>query len=124
MADRTWPSVPAPLAARFTRAVAGLRDVTTRRMFGCPAAFTAGHMFAGLFADSMFLRLPAAERDRFIRAFGAAPFEPVRGRVMREYVVVPPEVLAAPRTLAGALAKAHAYASSLPPKAPRAARAP
>ncbi len=42
------------------------------------------------------------------------------GRPMREYVVVPPKIVGTKAALGRWLAKASAYAGSLPPKTPRA----
>ena len=112
-----WSKPPAALVALFAKATSRLADVQTRTMFGYPAVFAGGHMVAGLFQDRMILRLPEAARVRFASVYGARPFEPVRGRVMREYVEVPAEVLGNPRLLAATLAKSRAYAASLPPVA-------
>jgi len=114
-----WSKPPAALVALFAKATSRLADVQTRTMFGYPAVFAGGHMFAGLFQDRMILRLPEAARVRFASVYGARPFEPVRGRVMREYVEVPAEVLRNPRLLAATLAKSRAYAAGLPPKPAR-----
>ncbi len=86
-------------------------------MFGYPAAFFRGNMFAGLFQDSMFLRLSPEHRAALCAHRGARPFEPMAGRPMREYVVVPPAILASENQLREWLEKARAYAASLPPKA-------
>jgi TfoX/Sxy family transcriptional regulator of competence genes len=101
---------------QFGRAVEPLPDVQTRKMFGYPAAFTGGQMFAGLFQSSMMLRLSAEDRARFVAEHDAKPFEPMPGRVMREYVVVPEAVLGSERSLKTWLGKARDYAASLPPK--------
>lgn len=46
MAMPKWTKAPASLVAQFGRAVEPLPDVETRKMFGYPAAFTGGQMFA------------------------------------------------------------------------------
>ena len=106
---------PSILVEIFQRAVAELPDVQPRQMFGYPAAFTKTQMFASLFQDIMIVRLSTADREALGRD-GARPFEPMPGRPMREYVVVPDVVWGSPSTLRSWLAKAHAYASSLPQK--------
>jgi TfoX/Sxy family transcriptional regulator of competence genes len=106
---------PAALVDVFQRAVADLPNVQSRQMFGYPAAFTKTQMFAGLFQDKMIVRLSDADREA-ARHDGARPFEPMPGRPMREYVVVPDAVRASPSTLRAWLAKAHDYAASLAPK--------
>jgi TfoX/Sxy family transcriptional regulator of competence genes len=115
----SWSRPPEALVTRFARATRRLTGVETRTLFGYPAVFAAGRMFAGLFRDRMILRLPDAERARFSLVYGARPFEPSRGRVLREYVEVPPEVLVDPRLLAASLVKARDYVAGLPPTPPR-----
>jgi TfoX/Sxy family transcriptional regulator of competence genes len=87
-------------------------------MFGYPAVFVGGRMFAGLFQDGMVLRLGDADRARFLALPGAIPFVAM-GRQMKEWVVVPPTVLRSPRALASWLGKALARTRALPPKAAR-----
>ncbi len=74
-------------------------------------------MFAGLHEAGMVLRLPDEQRTEFLRLKGAKQFEPMPGRVMREYVVVPRVLLNAPEQLRQWVEKSLAYASSLPAKA-------
>ena len=57
-------------------------------MFGQLSAFVNGNMFMGIFGDDVILRLPEAERNEVIGA-GGGPFEPMAGRPMKEYVMLP-----------------------------------
>jgi TfoX/Sxy family transcriptional regulator of competence genes len=109
---------PSALVEGFERAVAKLPDTQPRKMFGYPAAFTGSQMFAGLFQDKMIVRLSDVDREALGRE-GARPFEPMPGRPMREYVVVPDAVRESPSALRSWLAKAHAYAATLPTKKKR-----
>lgn len=118
-----WRASPDALVRRFEAAMATVTDAQARKMFCYPAAFRNGNMFAGLFQDQMILRLSADARDELCRHPGAQPFEPMPGRPMREYVVVPPAMLRSPDELHAWLARAFAYAGSLPPKTRPAARA-
>lgn len=111
-----WKAAPAELVRTFESAVGNLRGAELRKMFGYPAAFVGGNMLGGLFQDSMVLRLSADDLDGF-RKQGAKPFEPMPGRVMREYLVVPPTVLQSKPKLRRWLAKAFSYTSTVPPKA-------
>jgi TfoX/Sxy family transcriptional regulator of competence genes len=85
-------------------------------MFGYPALFSNGNMAAGLHGSGLVLRLPDAEREALLRLPGARPFEPMPGRVMREYAVAPPAFAKKPSEVSAWLRKAFAYASSLEPK--------
>ena len=113
----TFSKSPPELVAQFGQIVAALPMAEPRKMFGYPAAFANGQMFASLFGDSFILRLPEAEREAFIQQHKTHLFEPMPGRPMREYVVVPPPVLKSGKQFDVWLAKALAYAQSLPPKA-------
>ena len=100
----------------FGEMIRPLPGAETRKMFGYPAAFYNGQMFAGLFQESMFLRLGSDDRAAFLALPGSHVFAPMAGRPMREYVVVPEAMLAAPADLAPWLDRALAYAAALPPK--------
>ena len=118
-AKRAMPSfakAPPDLVERFGQIVAAMPVAEPRKMFGYPAAFAQGQMFASLFGDNMILRLPEAERAVFIQQHHSHLFEPMPGRPMREYVVVPPALLKTGAELDGWLDKAAEYALSLPPK--------
>jgi TfoX/Sxy family transcriptional regulator of competence genes len=110
-----FPKPPSALVELFQGAVAELPDVHSRQMFGYPAAFTKTQMFASLFQDKMIVRLSNADREALGRE-GARAFEPMPGRPMREYVVVPEAIRDSPSRLRPWLVRAHAYAASLPPK--------
>ncbi len=108
---------PAPdqLVEQFLAVLGSIPEAELRKMFGYPAAFVKGQMFAGLFEENMMLRLSSADRT-LIAKKGAKPFEPMPGRLMTEYIVVPESILKSPRQLNTWLAKSLGYARSLPPK--------
>jgi len=89
-------------------------------MFGYPAAFVNGNMFMGLFQDQMIVRLPEGDRETLNRAGGTA-FEPMPGRPMREYAVLPRAILENRKALSSWVSKALAYGRSLPSKASKGA---
>lgn len=72
----------------FNRVVPAAPGVTKRPMFGNQAAFVNGNMFAGLFGDDLFVRLPEARLQEVLAA-GGRPFEPMPGRAMKGYAYVP-----------------------------------
>ena len=74
--------------AAFTKLVPGHPTVTLRPMFGNLAAFVNGNMFAGLFGEDLFVRLPEEESSA-IKRQGGRDFEPVAGHAMKGYVIVP-----------------------------------
>jgi TfoX/Sxy family transcriptional regulator of competence genes len=115
----TWEHAPETLVQTFMSAVHFLPGVQVRKMFGYPCAFFQGQMFTGLHQSSMILRLADADRAEFLKINGAASFEPMPGRPMREYVVVPAAVLEKAEILDFWLERSFKYAASLPLKAPR-----
>lgn len=56
-------------------------------MFGYPAAFVNGNMFTGVFADRVFVRLPADELAEAAR-LGGKLLEPMPGRPMKAYTEI------------------------------------
>jgi TfoX/Sxy family transcriptional regulator of competence genes len=110
-----WKKTPPELAAKFAKAAPKDPNVVRKPMFGYPALFLNGNMFAGTFQDKIVARLDDAARVRAVKA-GAKPFEPMPGRPMKEYVVVPAADVAKPAALAKWIEEARAYAVRLPEK--------
>src|SRR3954451_22398613 len=91
MAERKMPSFsksPPDLVERFAEVMDRFPDAERRKMFGYPAAFVGGNMATGLFADRWVVRLPEEEIAP-AKASGAEGFEPMPGRPMTGFVVVP-----------------------------------
>jgi TfoX/Sxy family transcriptional regulator of competence genes len=113
---KKWKPAPPEAVAAFEAATSGLPGAEPRKMFGYSCVFAKGNMFAGLHEVGMVLRLADVQRPEFLRLKGAQQFEPMPGRVMREYVVVPKVLLKAPQELRTWVEKSLAYVSSLPAK--------
>ena len=89
-----------------------------RMMFGAPVFMINRNMFAGVHEDHIFIRLPEADRKDIMKKFpDAKPFEPLKGRIMKEYIVVPSGLYENKGTFREWLKKGHAFAVSLPMKA-------
>jgi TfoX/Sxy family transcriptional regulator of competence genes len=116
-----WKKAPPELIAMFDAAIAGKPGVERRQMFGYPCAFLKGNMLAGLFEDQMMVRLSETDRTKASQQVAATPFAP-GGRPMREYVVLPAEIVADKRRLGAWLKRAIAYVETLPAKKPRKSR--
>jgi TfoX/Sxy family transcriptional regulator of competence genes len=116
---KKWKPAPAKAVAAFEMATSGLAGAEPRKMFSYSCIFARGNMFAGLHEAGMVLRLSEEQRAEFLRLKGAKQFEPMPGRVMREYVVVPKVLLDSPERLRTWIEKSLAYVSSLPAKAKR-----
>lgn len=111
-----WRKAPESLVSLFHASLPDDPRVEHRKMFGYPAAFTGGHLFAGLHQEDLILRLPEDQRAEAIRAIGARPFVPMPGRTMREYVALAAPERAKPDELRSWLAQSFAFARTLPPK--------
>mgnify|MGYP001339298980 CR=1 FL=1 len=110
-----WKKSSAELVALFETVLASEPKAERRQMFGYPAAFVNGNMATGLHQDDWMVRL--GEKDRAaLSAKGGRPFEPMPGRPMREYVVLPKAVLSERRALAGWIRRGIDYAAGLPAK--------
>ena len=116
-----WKKTPPEVAAKFDRAAPTDPKVVRKPMFGYPALFLNGNMFAGTFQDKIVARMAEDARERALKA-GAKQFAPMPGRPMKEYVVVPATDVAKPAALAKWVAQAHAYAKTLPAKEKKAAK--
>lgn len=117
----SWPTTPEAVAERFRASVAGIEGAEVRKMFGFPAAFINGNMVAGTFRDAILVRLAKPDLEAQLAA-GWSTFEPMPGRPMTGYLLVPPDVAADPDALRGWTERAAAYVRTLPPKASRRTR--
>ena len=85
-------------------------------MFGGVAGTVNGHMFGGLWADSVCVRV--GEKD-FAKALnmGGQPFDPMgTGRFMKDMVLLPKKILHTPADLKRWLQLAFDFTAALPPK--------
>jgi len=74
-----------------------------------------GHMFSYLNASgSLALRLPAAEREKFLKKYKATLFV-AYGAVMKEYVTVPDSLLRDTKTLRRYFQLSYDYIKTLKP---------
>ncbi|HUV81653.1 MAG TPA: TfoX/Sxy family protein [archaeon] len=61
-----------------------------KKMFGCPVYFVNNNMFIGVFQDDIFIRLSESDREEILSTYDeATQFEPMKGRKMKEYIVLP-----------------------------------
>ncbi len=116
MAGSSWRKSPPELVEAFASTVARFPELATRRMFGYPAAFLGGHMTTALHENRWMVRLGDADRAELLARPGASTFEPMPGRPMREYVVLPADLLADADVTASWVGRAIAHVRALPPK--------
>jgi TfoX/Sxy family transcriptional regulator of competence genes len=119
MEGGTMPKPSEQAKAAFTKLVPDGPAVTLRPMFGNLAAFVNGNMFAGLFGEDLFVRLPEDESDK-VRQQGGRDFAPMAGRPMKGYVTVPGTWRDKPAAIKGWIATALEVTGKMPAKVPAA----
>jgi TfoX/Sxy family transcriptional regulator of competence genes len=97
--------------------------VERRKTFGFPSAYAGGNMFLSLFQDSLVMRLPEGDRERFLEEYKTGLFKPSPNQVMREYVVVPLDLIRNPAALEPWTHRSLEYAATLKPKVKKKAAA-
>ncbi|HEX4802094.1 MAG TPA: TfoX/Sxy family protein [Myxococcaceae bacterium] len=121
---KSWRKSSEALVQRFSQLVPPDPRVERRQMFGYPAAFAGGNLFMSLFEESMIFRLAEPQRAKLLSVPGSRLFEPMPGRPMREYVVLPDAMVGDAEAVRRWAARALEYALSLPPKKGKAAPSP
>jgi len=111
-----WEKSPPELVEAFGAVVARFPDATRRQMFGYPAAFVGGNLVTSLFRDRWTVRLPDDERATLLALEGAAPFEPMEGKPMKGYALLPKPLADDPDGAAAWVERAVAFGRTLPPK--------
>ena len=110
--------------ALFVEVVPDDPRIVVKPMFGNLGAFVNGNMFAGLFGDRIGVRvLDDMQRAELAAIDGAGPFGPEE-RPMGGYVAAPSAWTSEPERIAGWVARAFEEVLALPPKAPKARKAP
>jgi TfoX/Sxy family transcriptional regulator of competence genes len=107
---------PTPELISFYEHLTSAYPINPKTMFGMPCGFVNSQMQSGLFGQSMFIRLSESDRAEFLQQAGAELFQPMPGRAMKEYVVVPEALRQDPKALGTWMERSVAYAQSLPPK--------
>src|ERR1700675_4976827 len=111
-------SLPKPgeaAKAAFTKLVPDRPNVALRPMFGNLAAFVNGNLFAGLFGEDLFVRL-SEDESIAIKGKGGRDFEPMPGRAMRGYVIVPKTWRDKPEAPIVWIKRALELTAKMPPK--------
>lgn len=89
-------------------------------MFGSPTFFVNNNMFAGVHQDTIIIRLSEQDRQKIQSRYDeAAPFEPMEGRIMKEYIALPESLCHNAGILQEWLTRSYRYALSLPFKEPK-----
>jgi TfoX/Sxy family transcriptional regulator of competence genes len=108
--------IPAEKVALYEKLLATYPEIE-RKGADNPYSSLNGNMFSLLLSPEgrMALRLPADEREQFLKKYKTTLFE-AYGAVMKEYVAVPDALLHKTKELQKYLALSYAYAKTLKPK--------
>lgn len=111
--------IPKPSKATvdlFKTLVPNNPNITLRPMFGNISAFVNGNMFFGVFGNDLFIRLGADDQMEFLKKKGASNLEPMKGRPMKDYVIMPQTWRDEPQTMRSWISKSLAWSAKLPAK--------
>ncbi len=108
--------IPSERVELYEKLIATIPEIE-RKGANNPYTSLNGNMFTLLNPPKgeLAIRLPAAEREKFLKKYKTRLFE-AYGAVMQEYVAVPDELLARTKELAPYLAISYAYAKTLKAK--------
>lgn len=110
------------LAERVRSALASVKGVTEIRMFGGLCYTVRGNMAVGVNGDDLMVRMSPDDGDAALSEPGARPMD-FTHRPMRGFLFVGPQGTTTDRSLRGWVDRGVAFASSLPPKKPKAKKA-
>jgi hypothetical protein len=114
--SKSVPKAPADSLALYEALLATNPEIE-RKGAAMPYTSVNGNMFSLLTPDgTLALRLPAADREAFLKRFETTLCEQY-GAAIKEYASVPPSLLKNTRALAKYLDVSYRYACSLKPKA-------
>ena len=81
-----------------------------------PYTSANGYMFSLLNKEAQLgIRLPKESRIKFMKKYNATEFRS-HGAVMKDYVLIPDELLGKTKLLSGLLDESYEYVMTLPPK--------
>lgn len=94
---------------RFEELAEVVPEADRKLVFGGPACLVGGNMFFGAHAVGVFVKLPPDQAEELM-AEGGKQFEPMPGRAMGGFVVLPDG------DVSDWVRRSYEYAKSLPPK--------
>ncbi len=116
---KKWSRSPEDLIQRFKAALPAHPDLQPKSMFGYPCSFVKGNFFAGLHEEKVVLRVPDEVKPKLPELAGASAFDPMGGRPMKLWWVIPPKVTQDAGKLRALIHSAFELVQPLPGKAPK-----
>ena len=114
-----WIKAPEELKSLIENAMEGI-ECEKRPMFGYPCYFINRNMFIGLFQDQLFIRLSDSQLSSLKLKPGLAliaNLEPMPGRPMKDYFVLPKEIYTSSRIFKEIIRTSAEHTRQLAPKA-------
>ena len=111
-----WEKPTSQLMELFYNALPEDNKVERKKMFGYPSAFVNGNMATGMYQQNIIARLDEKDRNDWITKKGAKQFEPMPGRPMKEYIVIPENIVNDAALLKKVLQQSITYVLTLKPK--------
>jgi TfoX/Sxy family transcriptional regulator of competence genes len=111
-----WKKSPEKLV-EFISERMSFEECEPRKMFGYQCYFKNNNMFTGLFEDKLFLRLGPDDREELAKKNkDVEGFQPLPGRIMKEYLIIPERIYSNKKAFDALVAKSMKFVSSLPLK--------
>lgn len=100
---------------RINKAIAGWKEIESKKMFGGICTLVRGNMFCGVYRDFLILRLGEEDARELLHSGRARPFD-ITGHPMSGWVMMEQSSFPDGEALEELLDMAARYARSLPPK--------
>ena len=113
------PKSPTALIERFDAVAADFPEATRRLTFGYPCLYVGGNMVTGLFGESWHVRVGKDDTEELLRLPGAGPFEPMPGRPMTGFTLLPETIVDDDVEVREWVGRAIAHVSTMPVKTPK-----
>jgi TfoX/Sxy family transcriptional regulator of competence genes len=113
------PKSPPALIERFDTVAADFPEATRRLTFGFPCLYVGGNMVTGLYGESWHVRVDKDDTEELLRLPGARPFEPMPGRPMTGFTLLPETIVDDDAAVREWVGRAIAHVSTMPVKAPK-----
>jgi hypothetical protein len=110
---------PPELIERFDAIAAEFPDATRRLTFGYPCLYVGGNMVSGLYESSWHVRLAPDDRQELEAMPGSGTFEPMPGRPMTGFTLLPPAVVDDDTAVRSWVRRAIDHGATLPEKVPK-----
>ena len=113
------PKSPPALIERFDAVAADFPEATRRLTFGYPCLYVGGNMVTGLFGDAWHVRVGKDDTEELLGLPGARPFEPMPGRPMTGFTLLPETIVDDDAAVHELVRRAIAHVSTMPAKTPK-----